>query len=67
MPKLLCNIIEISLRHACSPLDLLDIFRLPFPTNPSVGLLQKVFYQCRNISTSEFHLNCTFGWTFGSP
>ena len=37
--KLLCNFIEIALRHGCSPVNLLHIFRTPFPKNTSGGLL----------------------------
>ena len=37
--KLLCNFIEIALRHGCSPVNLLHIFRIPFPRNTSVWLL----------------------------
>ena len=37
--KLLCNFIEITLRHGCSPVNLLHIFRTPFPKNTSGGLL----------------------------
>ena len=35
MPKcnLLCNFIEITLRHSCSPVNLLHIFKTPFPKN----------------------------------
>ena len=39
MSKLLCNFIEIALRHGCSPLNLLHIFRIPFPKNTAVWLL----------------------------
>ena len=31
--KLLCNFIEIPLRHGCSPVNLLHIFRIPFHKN----------------------------------
>ena len=31
--KLLCNFIEIIVRHECSPVNLLHIFRTPFPKN----------------------------------
>ena len=31
--KVACNFIEIALRHGCSPLNLLHIFRIPFPKN----------------------------------
>ena len=34
-----CNFIETALRHGCSPVNLLHIFRTPFPKNTSVGLL----------------------------
>ena len=37
--KLLCNFIEIALRHGCSPVKLLHIFRTPFYKNTSGGLL----------------------------
>ena len=33
--KLLCNFIEIELRHGCSPVNLLHIFRTSFPRNTS--------------------------------
>ena len=37
--KLLCNFIEIRLRHRCSPVNLLHIFRAPFLKNISGRLL----------------------------
>ena len=37
--KFLCNFIEISLRHGCSPVNLLHIFRTSFPKDTSRGLL----------------------------
>ena len=37
--KLLCNFIEITLWHGCSPVNLLHIFRTPFLKNTSGGLL----------------------------
>ena len=36
---LLCNFIEIILRHGCSPVNLLYIFRTPSPEKTSVWLL----------------------------
>ena len=39
--KLFCNLTEISLRHWCSPVNLLHIFSIPFPKNTSGGLLFK--------------------------
>ena len=35
MPKCDLNFIEIALRHECSPVNLLHIFRTPFPKNTS--------------------------------
>ena len=37
--KLLCNFIEITLLHRCSSVNLLHIFRTPFPKSISGGLL----------------------------
>ena len=37
--KLLCKFIEIALRHGCSPVNLLHVFRTPFPRNTSEWLL----------------------------
>ena len=37
--KFLCNFIEITFRHVCSPVNLFYIFRTPFPTNTSGWLL----------------------------
>ena len=37
--KLQSNFIEIVLQHGCSPVNSLDIFRTPFPTNTSRLLL----------------------------
>ena len=31
--KLICNFIVITLRHCCSPVNFLNIFRTPFPKN----------------------------------
>ena len=43
--KLLCNFIEIALRHGCSPVNLLHISRTPFSRNtPGWLLLQFNFY-----------------------
>ena len=40
--KLLCNFIEITLRHGCSPVNLLHIFKTPFTKNTSGWLLFEV-------------------------
>ena len=37
--KFQSNFTEITLRHGCSPVNLLHIFRTPFPKNTSRGLL----------------------------
>ena len=39
--KLPCNFIEITLQHGCSPVNLLHLFRTPFPRNTSGWLLPK--------------------------
>ena len=41
--KLLCNFIEITLRHGCSPVNLLHIFRTSFPKKTSVLWLLLLF------------------------
>ena len=53
--KVASNFIEITLRHGCSPVNLLHIFRTPFSKNTSGWLLLK--------NTDEFllkllHLLC---------
>ena len=40
--SLLCNFIEIALRHECSPVNLLHIFGTPFSKNTSGWLFQLV-------------------------
>ena len=42
--KLLCNFIEIALRHGCSPVNLLPIFRTPFPRS-TFGWLTANYFQ----------------------
>ena len=41
--KFQSNFIEIALRHGCSPVHWLHIFRTPFPKNTSGRLLPNVF------------------------
>ena len=48
--KLLCNFIEVTLRHGCSLVNLLHIFKTPFTKNTSGWLLLNI--QC---STSMIH------------
>ena len=47
--KLLYNFIEIALRHGCSPVSLLHIFRKPFPRGTSGGLLLILFFFCQDL------------------
>ena len=42
MPKLLCNFIKFTLRHGCSPVNLLQNFRKPLPKNTSEWLLLRI-------------------------
>ena len=44
--KLLCNFTEITLRHGCSPVNLLHIFRTPFTKNTSRWLLPEFAKTC---------------------
>ena len=37
--KLICNCIKIALQHGCPPVNLVYIFRIPFPRNTSGWLL----------------------------
>ena len=43
--KVASNFIEIALRHGYSPVDLLHIFRKPFPRNTSGWLLLDIYYK----------------------
>ena len=47
--KLHCNFIEITLRHRCSPVNLLHIFRVSFLKNTSEGPLLTVKYLIQEI------------------
>ena len=58
--SLLCNFIEITLRHGFSPVNLLHIFRTPFPENTSGWLLLHFPYP---LKTSENHFDLVF-WFF---
>ena len=60
--KLLCNFIEITFRHGCSPVNLLHNSRTPFPKNTSGWLLlyvrltklekfEKIYSKYRDIQT----------------
>ena len=49
--KLFCNFIEIALRHGCSPINLLHIFRTPFLKSTSGRLLLYKVSSFLNIAT----------------
>ena len=58
--KVLCNFIKIALRHGCSPVNLLHIFRTPFPKNTSGRLLllvPVVVVSCSHASDRKFEAN----------
>ena len=56
--KVASNFIETALRDGCSPVNLLHIFRTPFPKNTSGGLLLNVckqtFHKLYGYITCEF-------------
>ena len=76
--KLLCNFIELLLRHGCSLLNLLHIFRTPFYKNGSGELLlqcailftnvTKIFFKKSSMLPKKalqgrlLHLHCGKGW-----
>ena len=43
--KVACNLIEITLRHGCSPVNLLHILKTPFSKNTSGRLLLKFVHE----------------------
>ena len=48
--KLLCNFIEIALRHGCSPVNLLHVFRTSFYKNTYEGLpVRQLLHACEAI------------------
>ena len=54
--KVANNIIEITIRHGCSPVNLLLIFRIPFYKNTSGGLILVCFMfkkECSKLEVSE--------------
>ena len=59
--KLLCNFIKIALRHGCSPVYLLHIFRTPFLKKTSGRLLLKLpllGYEWQTYSGSNISILC---------
>ena len=53
--KLLCNFIEITLRHGSSPVNLLHIFTIPFPRNTSERLFWQAQWRQYKIKNIPFH------------
>ena len=63
--KLLCNFIEITLCHECSPVDLLHVFRTPLPKNTPGRLHLKIihFAQKWNHENVVVYVCCCGNWT----
>ena len=55
--KVASNFTEIALRHGCSPVNLLYIFRIPFPRNSSGWLLQNCLSFNKESKGSTFVVN----------
>ena len=51
---MLCNFIEITLRHVCSPVNLLHIFRTPFPKKNPYGCFCNSLMALVEISNAVF-------------
>ena len=49
--KVAKQLIEIAVRHGCSPVNLLHIFRTPYPKNTSEWLLLPVLHSLRFFTT----------------
>ena len=65
--KLQSNFIENTLRHGCSPVNLLHIFRTPFPNNTSEGLLLDKNKSQRNLNDDLFIISeWAFQWKCNS-
>ena len=69
--KVTSDFIEIALRHGCSPVYLLHIYRAPFPKNISGGLLLNLAHDVfqrllRNLVQLFFKTNCCWKklWQF---
>ena len=50
--KLQSNLVEIRLRHRCSPVNLLHFFRTPFSKNTPAWLFLKIIISARRILSS---------------
>ena len=53
--KVAKQLVEITLRHGCSPVNLLCIFRTPFPKNISGGLISLKKYFETNLQNGELY------------
>ena len=60
MPKCDFNKVAIALGHGYSPVNLLHIFRTPFPKNTSEGLLLKITKKFLNINHENDISGCLF-------
>ena len=58
--KILCNYIEVTLRHGCSPVNLLHIFRTPFTKNTSGSLLLGSFAEVIFLGHPNFQIREIF-------
>ena len=61
----LCNFIEIVLRHGCCPVNLLNIFRTPFPKKIS-GRLHPIALLCAKLLLKFLRLKNYFNFIFGT-
>ena len=61
--KMLCNFVEITLQHGCSPVNLLHICKTPVPKNTPGQLLLNIINQKRGIivlrPNNAFSLFCS--------
>ena len=67
--KLLCSVIEITLPHRCSPVNVSIFSEFPFPRKTSEGLLLKragLFLRCTVISSVFKDLRCSFFASVGA-
>ena len=65
--KLLCNFIEIALRHGCSPVNLLHIFRTPFTKNTSRWLLLIILTMASFVKKAQHKLSLKRSLTSEAP
>ena len=67
--KLLLNFIEIVLWYGCSPVNLLHIFRTPFPRNTSGELLLPGLFLVKwhPVNNNKLNFSNSRNWTFFFP